>query len=128
MKYYFNKTITGKTFEEVVEKTTEELKKEGFGVLTHIDMQATMKKKLDVDIERYEILGACNPPYAYKSLQLEDKIGLMLPCNFIVQQKGDDVEVSAVDPMVSMQGVENESLGFIAAEVQDKMMKIIENI
>ena len=128
MKYYFNKMISGKSFEVVVEKTTEELKKEGFGVLTHIDMKATLKNKLDVDIERYEILGACNPPFAYKSLQVEDKIGLMLPCNVIVQQKGEEVEVSAVDPMVSMQGIENEALVDVAEEVQKKMKRIIESI
>lgn len=128
MKYYFNKLISDKTFEEVVERTTEELKNEGFGVLTHIDMKATLKKKLDVDIERYEILGACNPPFAYKSLQVEDKIGLMLPCNVIIQQKGTSVEVSAIDPMVSMQGIENDNLADVAKEVQDKLQKIIGKI
>ena len=103
MKYYFNK-ITNYSFDEAIGKVTEELKKEGFGVLTEIDVTATLKKKLDVDFKNYRILGACNPPYAYKALNAEDKIGTMLPCNVIVQQISDSqVEIAAVNPIASMQ-------------------------
>ncbi len=87
MKYYFQKTMTGVSFDEAIEKVTEELKKEGFGILTEIDVQATLKKKLDVDFRKYRILGACNPPFAHKALLEEDNIGTMLPCNVIVQQR-----------------------------------------
>jgi len=128
MKYYFNKKIDV-TFEEAVEKVTEELKKEGFGILTEIDVKATFKKKLDVDYPNYRILGACNPPFAYKALQTENKIGTMLPCNVIVQEhETGEVEVSAVDPMASMQAVENEELGAIAGEVRTKLQNIINNL
>ena len=97
MSYYFNTTITG-NFEDIVQKTTEALKKEGFGVLTDIDVTATLKKKLDVDFKKYRILGACNPPFAFKALQAEDKIGTMLPCNVIVQEIADsEIEVAATD-------------------------------
>ncbi|TXE17198.1 DUF302 domain-containing protein, partial [Psychroflexus gondwanensis] len=108
MKYYFNKTIQG-NFQEVIDKVKKGLKVEGFGILTEIDIKETMKKKLDVDFKQYKILGACNPPFAYKALQAEDKIGTMLPCNVIVQEiETDVIEVAAVNPMASMQAVENE--------------------
>ena len=127
MQYYFNKTVE-MTFEETIDKVTEELKKEGFGVLTEIDVKAALKKKIDVDFRKYRILGACNPSYAYKALLAEDKIGTMLPCNVIVQEKEDGrVEVAAIDPIASMQAVENESLGGIALEIQSKLKKVIEN-
>lgn len=127
MQYYFNK-IVEMTFEETIDKVTEELKKEGFGVLTEIDVKAALKKKIDVDFRKYRILGACNPSYAYKALLVEDKIGTMLPCNVIVQEKEDGrVEVAAIDPIASMQAVENESLGGIAVEIQLKLKKVIEN-
>ena len=127
MQYYFNKTVE-MTFEETIDKVTEELKKEGFGVLTEIDVKAALKKKIDVDFRKYRILGACNPSYAYKALLAEDKIGTMLPCNVIVQEKEDGrVEVAAIDPIASMQAVENESLGGIAVEIQSKLKKVIEN-
>ncbi len=93
MNYYIKTTLENCSFEEAIKRTTEAFKQEGFGVLTHIDMKATLKNKLNVDIDNYEILGACNPPYAHKALQAEDKIGLMLPCNVIVQQKGETIEV-----------------------------------
>ena len=110
MSYYFNKTVNG-TFEEVIDKVTQELKKEGFGILTEIDVTATLKKKLDVDFKKYRILGACNPPFAHKALQAEDKIGTMLPCNVIVQEvEAGVIEVAAVNPMASMQAVKNEKL------------------
>ncbi|MDX2361257.1 MAG: DUF302 domain-containing protein [Crocinitomicaceae bacterium] len=125
MSYYFNKTLSNVTFEQAIEKVTAALKEEGFGVLTNIDMQATLKNKLDVDIDRYEILGACNPNFAYKALQSEDKIGLMLPCNVILQEKGEGVEVSVVDPVASMQAIENPALEPIAGEVQAKLKAVI---
>ena len=128
MEYFFNKQIENITFDDAVELTTNALSKEGFGVLTSIDMQATLKKKLAVDIDQYLILGACNPPLAYKALQAEDKIGLMLPCNVIVQQKEGYIEVSAVDPTVSMQGIENANLGDTASQVQEKLKRVIESL
>ncbi|EGV43415.1 DUF302 domain-containing protein [Bizionia argentinensis JUB59] len=128
MKYYFNKTIKG-TFEEVIDKVTKGLKEEGFGILTEIDIKETMKKKLDVDFKKYKILGACNPPYAYKALQAEDKIGTMLPCNVIVQEIEDGVvEVAAVSPMASMQAVENEKLNGIAKDITAMLEKVIEKL
>ena len=128
MKYYIEKT-TDYTFDEAVEKVTEELKKEGFGILTEIDIKATLKKKLDVDFYNYKILGACNPPFAYKALLAEDKIGTMLPCNVIVQEKAEGkVEVSAVDPVASMQAIENTELYDIAIEIRGRLQKVIEQL
>lgn len=129
MSYYINKTITDVTFDVAIDRVTEELKKEGFGVLTDIDIKATMKNKLDVDLYKYRILGACNAPYAYKALQAEDKIGTMLPCNVIVQEReAGNIEISAVDPIASMQGVKNETLGELAMEIRDKLVKVIANL
>lgn len=126
MEYYFSKTVDG-TFTEVIQKVTEALKVEGFGVLTEIDLKTTLKKKLDVDFYNYTILGACNPDFAYKALQAEDKIGTMLPCNVIVQEKvPGQVEVSAVDPAASMQAIENDQLKAISIEVRDRLKKVIE--
>jgi uncharacterized protein (DUF302 family) len=128
MKYYFEKT-TDYAFEEAVEKVTEELKKEGFGVLTEIDVQATLKKKLDVDFRKYRILGACNPLFAHKALQAENKIGAMLPCNVIVQELDNGkIEIAAVDPVASMLAVQNDKLGGIAGEIRSKLEKVIENV
>lgn len=125
MTYYFSKTING-SFNEAIEKVTAALQSEGFGVLTTIDMKATLKKKLDADIYNYTILGACNPQFAYKALQAEDKIGTMLPCNVIVQEKVvGQVEVSAVDPTASMQAIDNKALHDISIEVRDKLQKVI---
>ena len=105
------------------------MKNEGFGILTEIDVQATLKKKLNVDFKRYKILGACNPPFAYEALKLEDKIGAMLPCNVIVQEQADGmVEVSAVDPMSSMGAVGNPALAVIAEQVQARLRKVLENL
>lgn len=127
-KYYFNKTV-GLSFEDAIAKVTEELKKEGFGILTEIDMAGTMKKKLDVDIRPYKILGACNPPFAYKALQAESHIGIYLPCNIIVQDVGDGkTEVAAVDPLVAMSRVENPALETVAKDVQAKLQRVIENL
>lgn len=128
MSYYFSK-IVNEDFDKAIEKVTSKLKEEGFGVLTEIDVKATLKKKLDVDFKNYKILGACNPPFAYKALQSEDKIGIMLPCNVIVEENNDGkVEVSAVDPVASMQAVKNESLGSIAEEVRSKLKKVIDQL
>jgi len=128
MKYYFNKTIKG-TFEEVIDKVTQGLKDEGFGILTEIDVTATLKEKLDIDYKKYRILGACNPPYAHKALEAEDKIGTMLPCNVIVQEiEEGNIEVAAVNPMASMQAVENKKLNKVAEEITDKLEKIIKKL
>lgn len=129
MNYYFTSTLKDMPFEKAIEKVTLALQQEGFGVLTEIDLKATLKKKLDVDFYNYKILGACNAPFAYKALQAEDKIGTMLPCNVIVQEKQPGiVEVSAVDPIASMQAVANTSLGPVATEVRDKLKKVIDNL
>jgi uncharacterized protein (DUF302 family) len=128
MNYYFNTTLT-LDFEKAIEATTAALKEEGFGVLTEIDIAQTMKKKLDVDLPKYKILGACNPQYAYKALQAENKIGTMLPCNVIVQDVGGGrVEVSAVNPLASMQAVENPELGTLAREVTEKLKRVIASL
>lgn len=128
MKYYYNKTIQG-DFNDVITKVTEELEKEGFGVLTEINVTETLKKKLDVDFRNYRILGACNAPYAHKALKAEDKIGTMLPCNVIVQEiKEGEIEVAAVNPIASMQAVENEDLAKIATEIKEKLEKVISKV
>lgn len=129
MNYYFKTTLTNTSFDEAIDKTTAELQKEGFGILTEIDIKSTFKKKLNVDFYNYRILGACNAPFAYKALQAEDKIGTMLPCNVIVQEKEPGIiEVSAVDPMASMVSVNNQSLGEIADDVREKLKRVIENL
>jgi len=128
MDYYFTKTISD-SFDNAVQKITEDLKTEGFGILTEIDIKATLKKKLDVDYYNYKILGACNPPFAYKALQAEDKIGTMLPCNVIVQEKvAGQVEVSAVDPLASMLSIENKELQAIAYEIRTRLKKVIDSL
>jgi len=128
MKYYFNKTLH-EDFEKVIDKVTDELKKEGFGILTDIDIKETLKEKLDVDFKKYRILGACNPSYAHKALEAEDKIGTMLPCNVIVQEVSKGViEVAAVNPMASMQAVDNEMLAEIASDITTKLENVIEKI
>jgi uncharacterized protein (DUF302 family) len=128
MSYYFGKTLEI-SFDEAIVKVTEELKKEGFGVLTEIDVKETLKKKLDVDFRKYRILGACNPPFAYQALQAEDKIGLMLPCNVIVQEtSGGKVEVAAIDPIESMQVIDNPRLRNVAEQVRAKLKKVIDNV
>jgi uncharacterized protein (DUF302 family) len=128
MSYYFSKAL-GTSFEEAIARVTEQLKKEGFGILTEIDVKETLKKKLNLDFRKYKILGACNPPFAHRALEVEDKIGTMLPCNVIVQEisKGK-VEVAAIDPIASMQAVENPSLREVAGEVQGKLKKVINNL
>lgn len=128
MSYYFSKVVDDK-FDDAIERVTKHLADAGFGVLTTIDVSATLKKKLDVDFQRYTILGACNPGFAYKALQAEDKIGVMLPCNVIVQETSDGkVEVSAVDPMASMMAIQNETLGGVATQVQGMLKNVIEGL
>lgn len=128
MSYYFSKTIQG-NFESAIQKVTEALKEEGFGILTEIDLKTTFKKKLDVDFYNYKILGACNAPFAHKALSTEDKIGAMLPCNVIVQEKiAGQVEVSAVDPIASMQAIENKELMEIATEMRNRLEKVIKEL
>ena len=128
MAYYFNK-ILQISFDEAVARMTEELKKEGFGILTDIDVKATLRKKLDVDFRKYRILGACHPQFAYQALQAEDKIGTMLPCNVIVQELAEGkVEVAAIDPIASMMAIQNPSLGGVAQQVQAKLKKVIESV
>ena len=128
MSYYFNKTLNA-TFDEAIDRVTDSLKNEGFGILTEIDVKATFKKKLDVDFKNYRILGACNPNFAHKAITEEDKIGVFLPCNVIVEENEDgSVEVSAVDPIASMSAVENPSLGDIATDVQATLKKVIADL
>ena len=116
------------SFEQAIEKAKRELQKEGFGILTEIDVKATLKKKLDVDFQDYVILGACNPPNAHKSLLSEIEIGLMLPCNVIVYQKDDSIFVSAVRPTIAMGMIENESLKDVAVNIENKLKKVIDQI
>ena len=128
MEYYFN-TFVEATFEEAIQRTTEALKKEGFGVISVIDMKEKLKEKLNVDFKRYTILGACNPPNAYKALQAEDKIGTMLPCNVLVIEQGENhTEVAVVNPIASMQAISNPSLGEIALQITNKLKNVISNI
>jgi uncharacterized protein (DUF302 family) len=128
MQYSFNKTLE-MSFDDAVKRVTDELKKEGFGILTDIDVQATFKKKLDVDFRKYRILGACNPPFAYKALLAESRIGTMLPCNVIIQETGQGkIEVSAIDPIASMQAIENPGLRDIADQVQAKLKKVVDGL
>ncbi len=129
MKYYFQKILFNVSFDEAIKKVTEELKKEGFGILTEIDVQATLKKKLDVDFRKYRILGACNPPFAYKALQAELLIGTMLPCNVVVMEMDDGkVRVNAVDPKASMMAVGNKDLNSVAIQIQQKLKTVIDNL
>jgi len=128
MSYYFSTKVKG-AFENILEKTVLSLKEEGFGVLTEIDVKATLKKKLDVDFRKYKILGACNPHFAYKALQSEDKIGTMLPCSVIIQELNPyEIEVAAVDPLASMKAVKNPDLENVAVQVQQKLKRVIQNI
>jgi len=127
MSYYYSRKLD-LPFDKAIEAVTEGLAKEGFGILTEIDVKATLKKKLDVDFRNYRILGACNPPFAYKALQAEDKIGTMLPCNVVVQETESGVEVAAVDPVASMQAVENAELEGIAREIQKRLRTVLDSL
>ena len=128
MSYYFATTVTG-SMDDVAVRTTDALKEKGFGVLTEIDIKATIKKKLDKDMPGYRILGACNPPLAYEALMSEERIGLMLPCNVILRDVGNGkIEVAAVDPVASMQSIENKDLGAVATEVRQRLNDVIASI
>ena len=129
MDYYFIKSFQNVDYDTMIQRTKEALKKEGFGVLTEIDMKATLKDKMNVDFHNYKILGACNPPFAHEALLAEDKIGTMLPCNIIVQEKKAGlIEVAAVDPMASMMAVGNKDLSEIASKVTHKLKNVIANL
>jgi len=128
MPYYFSKVLSS-GFDDAIQKVTEALKTEGFGVLSRIDVQKAMQEKMGVDFQKYLILGACNPPFAYQALLAEDKIGTMLPCNIIVQELNEgQIEVAAIDPVASMQAIQNEELASIAIEVRDKLKAVIANL
>ncbi len=129
MSYYFNTVLSGKSFEEAIEKVTAELKNEGFGILTEIDVTNTLKNRIGADFKKYKILGACNPHFAYKALKAEDKIGVFLPCNVVVEENEDgSVEVSVVDPVASMISVNNDALNDFVIEIQQKLKRVIENL
>lgn len=126
--YTFSRTLD-RSFDDTIVHVTNALKEEGFGILTEIDVRATFKEKLDVDFRPYRILGACNPAFAYQALQAEPNIGAMLPCNVVVQDAGDGkTEVSAVDPVASMAAVDNADLGGVAAEVRERLQRVIQRL
>lgn len=129
MSYYINKVVKNTSFDEAIEKVTEELKKEGFGVLSEINVGETLSAKLGVDFKKYKILGACNPQFAYKAISSEDKIGVFLPCNVVVEEnENGEVEVFAVDPIASMISVKNDALGELASEVRQRLARVIDNM
>jgi len=129
MSYYISTIVQNKSFDEAIELVTEKLKDEGFGVLTEIDVQGTLKKKIGADFKKYRILGACNPHFAHKALQTEDKLGILLPCNVVVEEhENGEIEVSAVDPIVSMSAVNNEGLAGLATEVKEKLSSVIDSL
>lgn len=126
---YYNLKIVDYSYEEALVKVTEELKKEGFGVLTEIDVKETLKKKIDVDFRKYKILGACNPPLAHKALTAEDKVGVLLPCNVVVQENEEGkTEISAMNPAEAMQMIENPDMKLIADEVSERLNKVLNNL
>ena len=128
MTYHFSKTIAG-SFDEAIIRATQALKREGFGILTDIDVKATLHKKIGVEFHPYRILGACNPEMAYRALQSENKIGTMLPCNVIVQeQTPGHIEISAVDPVASMQAIKNPALGEVATQVRARLKNVIDSL
>ena len=128
MEYYFSKMLDV-SFDEAVKQINEVLKTEGFGVISEINMHDKLKEKLGVDFKRYKIMGACNPSFAYKALLAEDKIGTMMPCNVLVIEQGQNkIEIAAVNPLASMQAINNPSLGNIALEVTNKLKKVIDNL
>jgi len=128
MSYTIDRTFSGESFDAIVERTRSALSDNGFGVLTEIDVSATMKKKIDKDVPPYLILGACNPNMAYQAIGIEPKIGAMLPCNVIVRESGNGVTVSAVDPVASMQAVDNDKLHSVAGEVRSMLETVVKAI
>ena len=127
MDYGFSKSVD-LSFEQAIEKVTGELKKEGFGILTSIDVKETLKKKIDVDFKKYTILGACNPPIAHNALLEEEELGLLLPCNIIVYEKGDKTVVSVFDPMVMTRVVDNEKIAPVAEQVKEKLERVLQSV
>jgi uncharacterized protein (DUF302 family) len=128
MEYYFSKTLNG-SFDEAVQLVTDSLQKEGFGIISEINIHEKLQEKLGISFKKYRILGACNPGYAYKALMMEDKIGTMLPCNVVVIDQGNGrTEVSAVNPVASMMAIQNDDLGSIALEVTEKLKRTIESL
>jgi uncharacterized protein (DUF302 family) len=127
MDYGFSKSVD-LPFEQAIEKVTDELKKEGFGVLTSIDVKETLKKKIDVDFKKYTILGACNPPIAHNALLEEEELGLLLPCNIIVYEKGDKTVVSVFDPMIMTKVIDNEKIAPVAAQVKEKLERVLQSV
>ncbi len=128
MSYYFNKELKG-NFEEVVEKVRKAIHENGFGVVSEINMHEKFKEKLNVDFRKYKILGACKPSVAYHAVQHEDKIGTMLPCNIVVQEKGpNEVEVAAIDPVASMMAIKNKSLGEVALGIREELKNLVDNL
>lgn len=128
MSYTINRTITGADFEQVDERTRKALADHGFGVLTEIDVKATMKKKLDKDMSGYRILGACNPTMAWEAIGMEPRVGAMLPCNVILREVPDGVEVNAVDPVASMATIENDELKTVASQVREMLAKVVQAV
>ncbi len=128
MSYFYARTVN-LSFDDAIQRVTEALKEEGFGILTEIDVKETLKKKLDVDFRPYRILGACNPPFAYKALQTEIHVGTMLPCNVVVQElPSGEVEIAAVDPVASMQAIDNAELRSIAEEIRQKLRRAVDAV
>ena len=125
MSYYFSIKIVG-TFDDVIDRTRGALKAQGFGIISEIDIQAALREKIGVNFRPYTILGACNPALAYEALQIEDKVGTMLPCNVVVQERSDGIEVAAIDPVASMQAIDNRELSEKAAVVAEKLKAAIE--
>jgi uncharacterized protein (DUF302 family) len=128
MSYTITRVMTGAGLDEIDARTRTALSDNGFGVLTEIDVQKTMKAKLDVDMPAYRILGACNPKMAYQAIGIEPRVGAMLPCNVILRQTDDGIEVSAVDPVASMQAIENAQLQAVAGQVRDLLAKALQEI
>ena len=129
MSYYMSKVLNDISFDNTILKVTDILKGQGFGIITEIDVKETMKKKLDVEFRKYRILGACNPHFAHRALQIEDKIGTMLPCNVIVQElENGKIEVAAINPVASMMGVKNPNLEEIAGEIQSRLETVISEL
>ncbi|SHM67182.1 Uncharacterized conserved protein, DUF302 family [Roseovarius litoreus] len=128
MSYTINRTITGATLEDVDTRTRSALSDHGFGVLTEIDVQSTLKKKIGAEIDGYRILGACNPNMAHEALQVEPQVGAMLPCNVILREVDDGVEVSAIDPVASMQAIDNDDLKHVAGQVRDMLSQVVNEV
>lgn len=128
MTYYFSKVLHNVSFEEALDKTVNALKKEGFGVISEINFQKTFKEKLNIDFRKYFIVQACSPADAHKSIVAEEKIGLLLPCNFLLQEKNNGIEVSSIDPRIMMKGLENESMAEIALDISQRLERVIKNL